>query len=717
MKKIVFLLTAILTLLSTQIFAQTNVKGKILSDDGKPILGVNIFSDNEGTITNAEGMFEKKFKSDVKALKISCIGYKDTIINIENLKPDGSTVIVLKTDVVDVDIMVVTATRTPRTLKNVPIQTRLISSDDIARADATNIEDLLKQEMPGVEFSYSMSQQMNMNFAGFAGRSVLFLVDGERLAGETMENIDFSRLSMGDVERIEIVKGTVSALYGSSANGGVVNVISKIPTDPWTLNVNYRVGEHNEQRTGLRFGLTKGKVSNLLNVDYSNKDNYTVKSADDPIAAVISNIYGNQTTNIKDKVIFKINNDLRLTTRAGYFYRTLTKTSGSPERYYDFNFGLKANYNLTQNDDIEIAYSFDEYDKSDYQEITKLNIRDYSNVQNIVRFLYNHKFEKSVLTAGGDLLNDFLQNYYFTDGNHEQFSTDVFVQYDWNVTKKLELVGALRYDYFDGAENDNKRATPKLSLRYAPINNLNLRAGYGMGFRAPTLKERFSNFDMLGIWTIRGNNDLKCETSHNFNLSAEWFKNQINISLMGYYDRVENRIATCNPRYDDNGRYIQYINLKKTDVVGGELTFTSHWNNGIGTKFSYVITQEHKHDKTMSPYMPPRPHTGNITVDWKHKFTKNYELNIALCGRAYSNVNNQEYRNIYDESQGTVTVEYPAYTIWKLSTSHKIWQGIMLTAAADNIFNYVPKYYYYNSPITTGINFIAGISLNFNEMF
>ncbi len=117
------------------------------------------------------------------------------------------------------DECVVTGTRTPKLLKDVPIQTRLITAEDIKKVDATNIQDLLQQELPGVEFSYAMNQQINMNFSGFSGQSVLILVDGERLAGETMDNVDFTRLNMSNVARIEIIKGAASALYGSNAAG------------------------------------------------------------------------------------------------------------------------------------------------------------------------------------------------------------------------------------------------------------------------------------------------------------------------------------------------------------------------------------------------------------------------------------------------------------------------------------------------------------------
>ena len=149
--------------------------------------------------------------------------------------------------------VVVTGTRTPKLLKDAPIITRVITADDIKKVDATNVGQLLQSELPGIEFSYSMDQQVSINMQGFGGNSVLFLVDGERLAGETLNNVDYNRLNLDNVERVEIVKGAASTLYGSSAVGGVINIITRDSEDPWNLNVNSRFGEHNDQRYGGTF--------------------------------------------------------------------------------------------------------------------------------------------------------------------------------------------------------------------------------------------------------------------------------------------------------------------------------------------------------------------------------------------------------------------------------------------------------------------------------
>ncbi len=132
--------------------------------------------------------------------------------------------------------VVVTGTRSPKMLAKSPVLTHVITAKDIEKSDATNIRDLLQQVMPGVEFSYSMNQMPHMNFSGFSGQSMLILVDGERLAGETMEDVDFARLDMEQVDHIEIIKGAASALYGSNAAGGVINIITKKTSKPFALN-------------------------------------------------------------------------------------------------------------------------------------------------------------------------------------------------------------------------------------------------------------------------------------------------------------------------------------------------------------------------------------------------------------------------------------------------------------------------------------------------
>lgn len=624
----------------------------------------------------------------------------------------------------DLDAVVVTGTRTPKFLKDTPIQTRVITAKDIARLDATNVQDLLQQELPGVEFSFAMNQQTHLNFSGFGGQGVLFLVDGERLAGETMDDVDFTRLTMNNVERIEIVKGAASALYGSSATGGVINIITKRNRQPWTLNVNARYARHNEQRYGLSFGLNGKHWNNTLTANYNRMDNYDVHNGPAPVSRnTITTVYGDKTLNLKDQLTWTPAHNIRLTGRAGYFFRERARTNAyQPERYRDFNGGLKMDWDITENDVLQLNYAFDQYDKSDYQRIAKLDIRDYSNVQNTFRLLYNHSFERGdVLTVGSDFLHDYLYNTNMEGNTRRQDVFDAFAQYDWRVSKHWELVGALRYDYF--SDGDLSQVTPKLNVCYKPLHNLAIRAGYGMGFRAPALKEKYYNFDMAGIWIVEGNPDLKPERSHNFNVSAEYTVGHYNITASTYYNKVNNKLAMAAPyRKSDGQLYCPYTNLSNYSVCGGEIGAQARWNNGFSARLTYAYTHEQLNkDKEgnalASQYIPARKHAVNARVDYDHQFTRTYGLNAGLNGRLLSGVDNMEYVDYYDVSKGTNKVNYPAYTLWKLSLVHRFGKAIKVTTAIDNLFNYKPEYYYYNCPLTDGINLQVGVAIDVDKLF
>lgn len=624
----------------------------------------------------------------------------------------------------DMSELVVTGTRTPKFLKDTPIQTRVISSKEIAHLDATNVQDLLQQELPGVEFSYAMNQQTHLNFSGFGGQGVLFLVDGERLAGETMDDVDFTRLSMDNVERIEIVKGAASALYGSNATGGVINIITKRNRQPWTLNVNGRYAKHNEQRYGGTFGLSNKHWENMLTANYNSRDNYNVHSASKPVTRIISTVYGDKTINLKDQLSWSPNKSFLLTGRVGYFFRETVKSVDQPERYRDFSGGLRMNWNITTQDNLQASYAFDQYDKSDYQRISRLDIRDYSNVQNSLRLLYSHTFVgDNVLTIGSDLMHDYLFNTNLEDETRKQNSWDIFSQYDWRINEKWEAVGALRYDYFsDGKES---HLTPKLNLCYKPLYNLSVRADYGMGFRAPTLKEKYYNFDMSGIWIVEGNANLKSEVGHNCNLSAEYTKGHYNFTASVYYNKVKNKLATAAPYFKspaDKLPYLPYSNLDDYGVWGGELGAQAKWNNGLGARITYAYTKEQlAKDKDgniiNNQYIPARKHALNARVEYDHQFSRQYGLNVGLQGRVLSGVENVEYKDYYDVGKGTVRVKYPAYTVWKLSLVQRIGNAFKVTAALDNLFGYKPKYYYLNSPITDGVTFQIGLSIDVDKLF
>ena len=621
-------------------------------------------------------------------------------------------------DSMRLDQVVVTGTRTRKLLKDTPIQTRIITTEDIVKSDATNIMDLLQHELPGVEFAYAMNQQTNMNMSGFSGQGILILLDGERMAGETMENTDFMRLNMADVDHIEIIKGAASALYGSNAVGGVINIITKESQQPWSLNVNARWADHKEQRYGSVFGLNKGRFNNVASLQHTYIDTYTV-CADMNDDCEFRKVYGRKTWNIKDRLVWRPLDNMKLIGHIGYFFRQDKQDPVIPDRYRDFSGGLRGEWNISSRDYLEMVYNFDQYDKSDYYKEYNKDIRDYSNVQNSVRALYNHTFGKNgILTFGGDYMRDYLLSYQFDAGrSYHQYTTDLFAQYDWTINNHWELIGAGRWDYF--SDKSTSHITGKLGFRYN-LNNFTLRGGYASGFRAPTLKEKYSQFLMVGTIYVYGNENLTAEKSHNFNLGAEYTVGQYNFTVSANYNIVNNKIATHLPQVDVERQrnYIQYINIKRMNVFALEATAQSQWQlsdaSVIAARLGYCYTHEQVRDGSANQYAPARPHSLIVRADWSKAWTKNYATTLLVTGRylsplTYTKMQMAPPFSLYD-------IDCSGYSIWKVQLTNRIRKAFSLNVALDNIFNYAPRHYLFNSPTTLGINLMVGVSIDIDKL-
>lgn len=704
---------------TTPIWSQNQVEGFVLNDKGTPLAGALVYSvetQNNSTVTDADGYFSIKSPKETKDydLKVSLLGYLPQTKKVKDY-PKKKIRFYLKEDPVNLDMVVVTGTRTPKLLKNSPIITKVITEDDIQKIDATHIGDLLQAELPGIEFSYSMNQQTSLNMQGFGGNAVLFLVDGERLAGETLDNIDYNRLNMDNVSRVEIIKGAASTLYGSNALGGVVNIITKSADKPWSINLNSHLDAYKSWRYGGSIGLKVGKFNSLTNIQHTTQDSYSMNSnpyiTDDGETKVdTTTLYGNRTWNFKEKLEYHLNKNIELTGRLGYYFRERDSQPITKDRYRGFTGGFKGDYIINPKNTIEAGYSFDQFDKGKYNATTKNDIRNYSNVQHIFRGLYNHFFSKNMtLTLGGDFMRDYLVSYQFKDqGSYHQYVADIFAQFDWTPIEKFNIILGLRNDYF--SEGNLSRITPKIGLMYR-LQNFTFRSSYAGGFRAPTLKELYMNFDMASIFMIYGNTNLKPETSHNFTLSSEYTNRYYNLSVTGYFNRIDNRITTA---WDQTLKGQVYTNNDQIDIMGIDINASIKLPCGIGARASYIYT--HEAIKKEQPLIAvTRPHTATARIEYGNTW-KNYGFNIMLNGRYLSKVKADEYTDI-TSYETTQRITYPSYTIWKLSLSQTILRGINLNMAIDNIFNYKPNKHSFNSPYTEGATFSAGISLNIDRLY
>ena len=690
--------------------AQIRISGSVLDESGAAVPGAGVTVEgmkNAGAVTALDGSYSFELpQTGQKQLTLlaTAIGYETQRRRIK--EPEGSYVenFTLAESQELLETVVVTATRTPKLLKDVPIITRVISAEEIERADVVHIGELLETELPGLEFSYSMNQQVSLNMQGFGGNSVLFLVDGERLAGETLDNIDYNRLNLDNVARVEIVKGAASSLYGSNAVGGVVNIITKEPSEPWSVNVNTRYSTLGEKVGSLSAGFKAGKLSGLTNAQYVQNDSIPLKNDGD-----YSKIYGSWNYNIKQQLIYKPIDNLKFTGKAGYYFRQRDASEDVKDNYRDFSGSLKAEYDFGESDNLTLSYTFDQYDKSDFLVANRRDVREYSNVQHNVRALWSHSFgENDNIVFGGDFMRDYLLSYQFEDGDKMQYTGDLFGQLDWNPTERLNFVSGLRFDYF--SDRGLFHASPKLGAMYK-IGNCSLRGSYAGGFRAPTLKEMYMSFNMANIFMIYGNPDLEPEESHNFSLSAEYMSRRYNLTVTGYYNLVDNRITTA---WSEALKGQLYTNMAPLQVAGVDLNFSAAYDFGLKYRISYTYTHE-RIEKGQPMTSSTRPHSATVKIEYG-KDWRVYGFDVALTGRLMSAVTSDVYTSLTDYTQ-TERQTYPGYTMWKLSIAQRIWHGIRLNAVIDNLFNYIPDYYYNNTPATIGTTLSLGLSLDLQEIF
>ncbi len=633
-------------------------------------------------------------------------------------------------DSVNLEPVVVTASHSPKALKDAPVVTRLITLHDIKMADATNVQDMLTHEIPGLEFGFAMSQETSLRMGGFGGNAVLFLVDGERMAGETMDNVDYNRMTLDNVGRIEIVKGASSALYGSNAVGGVVNIISRENLEPWTAYANSRYNSFgHEWRHGAGFSLNTTKWNSQTSFQHTTIDPVDLPKAhsseevafellkkaqglpyDESVLTDDSNLsrlYGQKTYNVKERLTWRATDQLTLTGRGGYFFRTSERDTHD-YHFNGYSAGLKGRYAWSHDRHLELSYAYDQYDKANYTpDGARTHDHDYVNRQHVVHAVYSHSLGENSLLVGADYLHDYLSTYQFVEGaNHAQGNVDAYAQFDWNITPELNVVGSVRYDYFSASAQ--KALTERLAIVFKQPW-MTFRANYASGFRAPTLKEMYMHFDMGNMgYLLRGNPDLEPERSHNFNVAVErthrisnggfLLDGRYNFTLMGYCNIFDKRITTIDGGMYEGMESALYSNEDGITVWGIDFSMGHIWDWGLSMKINYSWLHE-SGNVYFSQFNQPRSHSCTWRIGYDHRFSRHYALDAALSGRFQG----RPQSGRYDVDQG--------YTIWRLMLQHHLWRGIHLNTAVDNIFNFKPKAYYYSSPLTTGTSFSIGLNV------
>ena len=651
------------------------------------------------------------------------------------------------TSVENLDEAVITATRTVRQLSSLPLPVQLVSKKEIQRTNSLRLSDILN-EQNGLITVPDFGGGEGIQLQGLDSQYTLILIDGVPLIGRSAGTLDISRVTVGNIKQIEIVKGASSSLYGSEALGGVINIITENPKYGFNGAINYRLGSLGTHDASASIGYKKNKLSINAFLNRFSSDGYDLNEND---ALNTVDPYSNYTFSTKLKYNFSDKTNMSL--------------SG---RYYIQNQDYIASENLKGESDIKewnthlkLNHTYNEKWKSYFEfYTTSYKAEDYLNNTDNSRFSdsyfdqllirpeirASYKLNNSNSFIGGlgwshETLKrtDFLKNPEFN-------SPYIYLQYDSNPTEKLNLILGAR---FDNHSEYNSQFSPKAALRYELAEKLAVKGSIGYGFKAPDFRQLYFDFTNATVgYTVLGYNavttkipelqeqgelanivvpisqfedKLNPENSICFNIGMDYSPiSSLKLNLNVFRNNINDLIDTRVIANKTNGQNVfSYYNIHEVYTEGLEFGTTWKPNNKLKVSGGYqlLFAKDKEAEKafengevyarisTSSPSFKLKKedyfglynrsrHMANFKIFYE--FTKwNLDTNIRGTYRSkygLYDTNSNSYLDAYDEFVS-------GYSIWDFAINKTLYKNYKIGFGIDNVLGFTD---------TQNINNISG---------
>ena len=706
-----------LSLLSLVVKGQYSLTGTMVDClSREPLSGatVELVGQQKTVQTDAQGQFSfQDLSKGTHHFYVSQDDYKGHFFKVSIKRNEKNYIFALcKNKEIEVGEVVVTATRRERNLKNVPITVQVITAEEIQKSQAPDFQSFLENEFSGINFT-NEGGMPNINMMGFGGKYVLFLMDGERMAGETFDNIDYDRIDLENIERIEVIKGASSSLYGSNALGGVINIITKDAQKPLELSANYLYNTQEDHKTNLSVGTKQRWGSVRVPVFYNFRQPYIIVDKE-PLKTYKNgvphysqmgelNVAGFTNYGASPKLTFDLSPKWNLSLAPSYYFSERNAGTQSSkklrDRYYNYSGALKSDYKITDSKTLSLSAAYDRYDKYKYYVLLNEKEKSYENSILRVGGQYNQNIkEKHSLVAGAEVNSDELLSFRFTNSGEEAKKNAqnyaLFTQQEWALSEDFTLVTGVRMDYHSLFQ---QYLTYRLSGMFK-IDAFTLRGGYASGFRSPTLKELYTNWfhPWGGGFQIMGNKKLTPETSHNTTFSVDFNAKKWNITAITQFSKVKDKIALYWSRSKDTIRYVNHAG--NTDIISSELSGTYRPSRYFRLKgsYAYYVSSNSRSDV--------RPHTFTAKVEYVEQSDLKYLPNVLLSGKYLAG------SDIYD-NKSTYT-HYEGYGLWRLQLSKKLPYHFIVNAGVDNLFDYITPTTSFYSTTSPGRTYFVGLKWN-----
>lgn len=551
---------------------------------------------------------------------ISSVGYaQNTSVVDENITED-----------IHPEEIVITGTRTPKLLSNSPVSVDVISHEEIELLTQGTIAQALNF-IPGVVVVRNQKDGYNIQMQGFDGDNVLILLNSQPLIAPTGSAVDLDQISAHDIQQIEVIRGAASVMYGSSAMGGVINIITKEP-DENRLKISYELGsyagneidgdEYSHQTKLNSTYIYKGwayqldlMVKETPGFDYDNDESSSPAGSLDKTFVHFASSGKVDNLNVSVKYqYFEEEKDKNTGVIAGQD-RYAQYLSDVDQHQLDFHIGQdvfnKAEHEIANNSWQLNARLMDHQETSG--NTGSLRDADIGLYELNGQYVWSQS-DKEVV-AGGVVHQDTLEQVKVLTGAEEvpdqsKESAEAFAQINW-IDPKYQMLLGMRGQYdSDFGDHYALRASGMINF-IDKADKLQWRFGVGQGYRVPTLKERFYEFDHSALgYKVYGNEDLDPEESVSINSSFN-YRTSFTKTWLGDFDltsdinfhftKADNLIDTFHDAErsaEEDLDISVYENVEEAEIKGIDVSTELHFTNWVGQlNYSYLDAQDNENNR------------------------------------------------------------------------------------------------------------------------
>lgn len=634
-------------LLSCYSLAQTfEITGRITDPEFNPLPGVNVYllNTNYGDATNERGIYHiKNLPAGNYEIEVSAIGYakkKQKIVVDKSMKID----FILIPEAIKTDEIIVTAGKYEQKKSELPVSTEVIYGTKLLERNFRNLESAMRY-VPGVTMTEDqISIRGSSGYSRGAGARALVTIDGLPFyTGDTGE-IVWEMIPTTEIQRVEIIKGAASSLYGSSAIGGVVSAITRdISAYPRTM-LNAFYGFYD--RPYYKEWDWSGQLRPFNGVTMSHSN--TIGDFGFNLSLTRLEDLSYQRDDFSKKYIgfLKLKYEISPNSDLTFLANTFNKRAGSFLYWKDSRNALINSDFVSSNriqtnryligmiyknllSDNSILYLKGSYYRNNFSDN---GIPSNISTSHLYRFesqLTSGLSDKIILTSGAEIIPSVVKSSLF--GNPDAIFAGFYSVADIGFNFPLIVSVGLRYDYgkLDTLEPAGS-LSPKIGLNYKLTDNLVLRSSLGTGFRNPSLAEAFTSTSTSGI-TIKPNPKIKPERNVTFEIGANYSYQSIiefDFALFrnGYYKMIE-------PGVDPRDGLIYFDNILRARIQGFETAVNVNIISGIlraGLSYIFMDARDIER-KIVLKYRPKHSITSSI------EFT-NWHFGIGIFFRYQSRV-------------------------------------------------------------------------------